>query len=80
MSCPYKYIFGIPEKGFHEKRIAGYALYDTLGTIGLALLTSWFFKINVWLSLVAWFVSGEVLHWAFGLQSAFLTTLGIKAC
>lgn len=32
MACPYKYIFGIPEQGFHSTRIMGLALNDTLGT------------------------------------------------
>jgi hypothetical protein len=30
--------------------------------------------------LICWFVGGEILHWVFGSQTAFLTTLGIKAC
>ena len=80
MSCPYAFIFGKPGTGFHSLRFGGYAVGDTLGTIALALLTSWFFKINVWLSLLCWFVGGEILHWVFGSQTAFLTTLGIKAC
>jgi len=80
MSCPYKYILGIPGKGFHSTRFMGLALNDTLGTIGLALLTSWIFNINVWLSLIVWFISGEVLHYMFGVQTAFLSMIGIKAC
>ena len=80
MSCPYKYILGIPGKGFHSTRFMGLALNDTLGTIGLALLTSWIFNINIWLSLIIWFISGEVLHYMFGVQTAFLSMIGIKAC
>ena len=80
MSCPYKYILGIPGKGFHSTRFMGLALNDTLGTIGLALLTSWIFNINIWLSLIVWFISGEVLHYMFGVQTAFLSMIGIKAC
>lgn len=80
MSCPYKFILGIPEQGFHSTRFLGYAVNDTLGTVVLALLSAWLFRINVWLSLLIWFVSGEILHYYFGVQTAFLTTFGIKAC
>lgn len=79
MSCPYSRIFGDPGKGFHEKRIGPYALYDTLGTLALALLTSYFFHVGLLPSIVGWFVAGEVLHYIFGAQTAFLTQLGIDA-
>jgi hypothetical protein len=80
MSCPYKYIFGVPEKGFHATRLFGFAVNDTLGTIGLALIGTYFFNIPVWKSLVGMFVLGEVLHYLFGTQTAFLTYIGVKAC
>jgi hypothetical protein len=79
-SCPYKFIFGIPGQGFHSIRFLGYAVNDTLGTVGLALLTSWIFNINIWISLLVWFISGELLHYTFGVQTAFLSTIGVKAC
>ena len=80
MSCPHAFIFGKPETGFHSTRIMGLALYDILGTIGLALLTSWIFKISIVSSLIGWFVFGEFLHYYYGSQTAFLTMLGITAC
>jgi len=80
MGCPYAFIFGKPGTGFHSLRFGGYAVGDTIGTIVLALITAWIFKINWIVSLVVWFVVGEWMHYYFGLQSAFLTTLGIKAC
>lgn len=80
MNCPYKFIFGEPKKGFHSQRIMGFALYDTLGTIGLSLLTSFFFKINFWKSLFVWIVLGEILHYLFGVQTEFLSFIGIKTC
>jgi hypothetical protein len=80
MSCPYKFILGIPKQGFHEQRFFGLALNDTLGTIVLALLTSYLFNINVYTSLITWFISGEILHYLFGTQTALLTMLGINAC
>ena len=80
MSCPYAFIFGTPEKGFHSTRIIGLALYDILGTIGLAVLTTWIFKISLVSSLIGWFVAGELLHYYFGSQTAFLSMVGITAC
>ena len=68
-------IFGEPNKGFHATRIGGLALYDILGTIGLALATTYFFNISLLWSLVAWFVLGEVLHWYFGVKTAFMKFL-----
>lgn len=78
--CPYKYALGVPGEGFHSTRIFGFALGDILGTIGLALLTTWFFKFNFWYSLLAWFIIGEILHYLFGTNTAVLTSLGIKSC
>jgi hypothetical protein len=80
MSCPYKFVLGIPGEGFHEARLLGLARNDTIGTVFLALLTAWLFEINVWTSLVVWFVGGEILHYMFGTQTAFLTMIGVRAC
>lgn len=80
MVCPYAHVLGIPGQGVHAARIGGYARNDILGTIGLAILTSFFTNTSFLKNLVVWFILGEVLHIAFGTQTAFLTTLGIKAC
>ena len=78
MSCPYANVLGEREKGFHSTRFMGLALNDILGTIGLALLTTFFFQVPLWKSLVAWFVAGEVFHYAYGVDSAFLERIGLK--
>jgi hypothetical protein len=78
MSYPYRFILGIPEQGFHASRLFGFALNDTLGTIALAILSSYIFKISLVKSLIIWFVAGEILHYLFGVQTAFLTAIGIK--
>ena len=78
MSCPYKYALGIPGQGFHSTRIFGYALNDTLATIVLAALTSYLLKVSFLPTLIFWLVLGEILHYAFGTQTAFLTSIGIK--
>lgn len=80
MSCPYKFVLGVPGEGFHKERFLGMARNDTIGTIFLAIGTSWLFKVNIVNSLLAWFIGGEILHYLFGTQTAFLTMIGIKAC
>ena len=77
MACPYAFIFGIPEKGFHSYRFMGLALGDTLGTIGLALLTSYFTNTGFWWNFLYWWIAGEVLHYLFGTPTAFLRMIGM---
>ena len=69
---------GEPGKGFHATRIGGLALYDILGTIAIALLTSYYFGIPIWASLIGWFLLGEVLHWYFGVKTAFLGWFNVE--
>lgn len=78
--CPFANILGIPGQGFHAARLYGYAFNDTIGTIVFALITAFVFDIPIWKSLLVWFITGEVLHYIFGVQTAVLTTLGINAC
>jgi hypothetical protein len=80
MSCPYKYVLGIPEKGFHATRFFGFALNDMLGTIGVAIIITYIYEVPLWKTFLYMFVLGEVLHYLFGVQTAFLTAIGIKAC
>ena len=80
MGCPYKFILGIPGQGFHAPRLLGLAMNDTIGTIVLAIGTSYFFKIDLINSLLGWFIGGEILHYIFGVQTEFLTKIGISAC
>jgi hypothetical protein len=67
-----KHSFGEPSTGFHATRFMGMALYDILGTIGLALIFSYFTGISIWVSLLGWFVAGEILHWYYGVETAFI--------
>ena len=78
MSCPYATILGIPGQGIHAARFMGFALNDTLMTIAGAIMTSYIFNISLVYSLIAWFVGGEILHYAFGVQTEALTRLGIR--
>ena len=78
MGCPYKYVLGVPGEGVHSRRIFGYALNDIIATIVLAIVTAYLFKLPFLGVLVFWLVLGEILHYAFGTQTAFLTSIGIK--
>ena len=80
MSCPYAHALGVPGEGVHAQRFMGLALNDTIATVVAALLTAWIFKISFLYSLIGWFVAGEVLHYAFGVNTAFLKMIGITPC
>jgi hypothetical protein len=70
-------LFGVPGTGFHSTRVFGFALYDTLGTIAIAWLISYFFGYTFWKVLLFAFVLGEVLHYIFGTPTAFLKAIGL---
>jgi len=78
MPCPYANALGVPGQGVHSTRIFGLAFNDILATVIGAILFAWVFEIPVWKSLVFWFILGEVLHYAFGTQTAFLTAVGLR--
>lgn len=78
MSCPYANALGTPGEGVHAQRFLGLALNDTIATLVAALLTTWFFNIPLLYSILGWFVAGEVLHYAFGVDTAFLKMIGIR--
>jgi hypothetical protein len=76
-SCAYANILGEPGKGVHSSRIGPFALADTIATIIAAIVTSMIFKIPLLYSFVGWFVAGEILHYIFGVDSAFLEYIGM---
>ena len=78
MGCPYATALGVPGQGIHATRIFGLALYDIVFTIIGAFLFSYLFGYSFWTVLLFLLVLGEVLHYAFGTQTAFLTMIGIK--
>lgn len=67
-----KHTLGDPGKGFHATRIMGFALYDILGTIVIAFAFSYFTGFSFWYSLLGLLVLAELLHWYFGVETAFL--------
>jgi hypothetical protein len=49
-------------------------------TVVAAAVTAFFFDISFLSSFIAWFVAGEILHYLFGVNTAFLRMLGITPC
>ena len=77
MPCPFAHALGVPGEGVHKTRIFGLAAFDTLATILGALITSFLLKIDLWKTFTFWWVLGEVLHYAFGTNTAFLRMIGL---
>ena len=91
MPCPYANLLGEPGKGVHEARIFGLARNDTLMTIIAAIITSYYvnprdtdeiykvlFSYTFLYSFAAWFTAGEILHYLFGTNTAFLKMIGMS--
>ena len=54
-------------------------MVDSVGTVLLAILLAYIFNTGFWVTLLATFVVGEILHYIMGSQTQFLTTLGLTA-
>lgn len=78
MPCPYANLFGAPNTGLHSIRLFGFAVIDTLLTVLAAYITAVIFKIPFLYSLLAWFVVGEILHYIFGVKTAFLKMIDVE--
>ena len=77
MPCPYANSLGVPGEGVHSTTIGGIARNDVIGTVGLGILTTYNTGIPYYYTVPAWFVAGEVAHYVFGVQTRFLTAVGI---
>jgi hypothetical protein len=49
-------------------------------TIVAAIITAYLFNISFLVSFAAWFITGEILHYLFGTNTAFLRMIGVTAC
>ena len=78
MPCPFAHVLGVPGEGVHAKRIFGLAFNDIIATIVVAIITTYIMKIAIWKTLLFWFILGEVLHYAFGTDTAFLKMIGLS--
>ena len=63
--CKYKNIFGEPNTGLHSYRIFDIAVVDAASTIILAVILSYFLKINFLIVLFALFILGIIMHHLF---------------
>lgn len=77
MPCPYANILGKPNTGVHSIRIFGLALVDTVLTILGAYVIAKAYKINFFYSFIGLFVLGEILHYVFGVKTAFLEKINL---
>ena len=75
----YRDIFGKPRQGFHEARIPGLdlALWDTLGTIFIAVVIGLVSGVSVWICIAVAFAVAIVLHWLFCVRTTMTVTLGL---
>ena len=80
MACPYAHILGVPGDGVHARRVYGLALNDIVATLIFAIIVAVVFRVSFIRVFVSIFIIGEILHYIFGTQTAFLTGLGIRAC
>lgn len=80
MPCPSSAIFGEPRTGVHSTRIFGIAAVDAIATILVAIFIAYVWKKSLLVTLAVLFVLGEVLHYIYGTQTAFLTWIGVDAC
>ena len=78
MPCPYANALGTPGQGVHATRIFGFAFIDIFLTILLSIVTAWATKTSIISNFLFWFIIGEVLHYAAGTQTAFLTLVSIE--
>ena len=76
--CPYAAMLGEPGKGVHAARLFGMAQNDLLMTVAGSIVTAYMFGISFFLSFMIWFVSGEILHYVFGVNTAFLRAIGFS--
>lgn len=77
MSCPYKYLFGIPGKGVHAYRLLDTAMVDYTGTLILAALLTKFTQLPLVLSTILMFIIGILLHVVFCVPTGATRYLGL---
>jgi hypothetical protein len=63
--CKYSNILGEAGKGIHSYRIFNLAIVDVLSTIVTAKLTSDYFKVSFWKTLIIIFILGIIAHRLF---------------
>lgn len=72
MLCKYSNIFGSPNTGIHSIRIYDIAIIDVILTLLLALLVSYYLKINIIITFFILIIIGELLHLLFCVKTTFV--------
>ena len=65
----YKNLFGPSKKGIHSYRLFGVAVADVIMTFIGAIIISWIFRWNPWITLIVLFLLGIFLHHIFGVRT-----------
>jgi accessory gene regulator protein AgrB len=78
MSCQFKDILGKPGEGPHSIRLGGFAVVDSVLTILLAWYVSKWVDKPFPLVLLVVFIIGEILHWVFCVDTAFIKLIGLQ--
>lgn len=73
----YKHILGVPKEGVHKLRFLDTALNDYIGTILLAIITTYLTKMPLVMTTILSFILGELLHFLFGVETNTLKYLNI---
>ena len=79
--CPfskYKDLLGVIGMGVHKYNFLGTSVFDYVLTIIAACVTTYFSKVPLVLTTIAWFVMGIIMHVLFGVETGTLTYLGIS--
>ena len=69
MSCPYKYIFGVPGTGVHQYRFLNTTIVDYIASILAAMLITKFTKIPLVITTIGVLVLGILFHHLFCLKT-----------
>jgi len=77
MLCQYKDSLGVPGEGVHEDRIAGFALWDIVGTVIGAYLVAKAFDYTFWKTFGVLMLVAIFLHWIFCVETTLNKKLGL---
>jgi hypothetical protein len=80
IKCPWAFAFGKPGEGVHARRFLGLAYNDVLLTVAAACVTAAVTGTSFWLAALIWLLAGEWLHVFCGVQTSFLSMIGVDAC
>ncbi len=79
----YCNIFGKPNEGVHKIRFFGMGLVDLLATLLLAIFVKFVFRDkfkddSIFVLFFILFIVGQVFHFLFGVNTAFMKFIGFK--